>query len=149
MEPVGRLRALVIDSDVQSRAAVRAVLRDAYAPLDACDCADGPSALEILRGWDPDVILVDYALRPMDGLAFVRRVRAGYKTPHRDAPIVLITSHADLDHVAAARRAGVNAVVVRPFSAEALLKAVETAIGRDEASTPVDRRKAEPGRLAG
>lgn len=69
---------------------------------------------------EPSVILLDNSLPGSDGLALTRRLRR-HGGSYSASPIVLMTAAPDLALVAAARDAGVNEIVVKPLSMEALI----------------------------
>lgn len=91
------------------------------------EATDGNSALTILRGgsgWG--LIVSDWNMEPgMNGLPFLKEVRADAALKH--IPFVMITAESKTDNVIAAKQAGVNNYIVKPFNAETLkgkLKAV-------------------------
>lgn len=69
----------------------------------------------------PAVILLDHKLPGGDGLAFTRRLRRDSMSGGQ-TPIILMIEAPDAALVAAARDAGVNEIVVKPISVEALVK---------------------------
>lgn len=91
------------------------------------EATDGVEALKILRGnsgWG--LIVSDWNMDPgMNGLPFLKEVRADASLKH--IPFVMITAESKTDNVIAAKQAGVNNYIVKPFNAETLkgkLKAV-------------------------
>jgi DNA-binding response OmpR family regulator len=93
----------------------------------AMGAADGAEAWDLLRKINPDVILIEWMESDTDGLDFVRRVRTHEEAPNRAAAMFMLTSRGSRIDVEAARKAGVDAYMVKPISALALqvrLKAV-------------------------
>ncbi len=138
-----QLKALVVDNNAFARAQVKAML-GGLEGLDLHEAADGAAGLEVLRNWDPHLVLVDYDMHPMKGLDFTRRVRSGLRTPHPDVPILLMTDHRDLEHVALAQAAGVNAILAKPFTAEGLIREIQGVLVRRAGGG-----QADANRLAG
>jgi CheY-like chemotaxis protein len=140
-----QLKVLVVDNNAFARAQVKAMLAGLEG-LEVHETADAAAGLEDLRHWDPHLVVVDYAMHPTNGLDFTRRVRSGLRTPQPDVPILLMTGHRDLEHMAVAQAAGVDAVLAKPFSAEGLIREIQGLLVRR-----AQRREAEPdeGRLAG
>ncbi|MBC7768161.1 MAG: response regulator, partial [Phycisphaerales bacterium] len=68
-------------------------------------------------------VLADQRMPGMDGLAFIRAVRADEDL--RGARIVMISGAMSDEHAAAARAAGADAVLVKPVSPRALLETIE------------------------
>src|SRR3569623_1492300 len=82
--------------------------------------ADARAALTDMPLWLPDLILVVYEMRPMDGLECTRRVRAGPRE-WCAVPVLLMTGHTSSEHVVAARKAGVDGLVAKPNTVDGLL----------------------------
>jgi CheY-like chemotaxis protein len=71
---------------------------------------------------DPcDVIFCDWVMPGMTGLEFAEKIRTSPDSPNPFVPIVMLTGHTSLDHVHAARDAGVNEFLAKPVSANAIL----------------------------
>ena len=79
----------------------------------------------------PDIILLDWHAHPVDGEAFVRRLRHVENAALAETPVVAVIANADRETVFAARDAGVNVVLLRPFSAAQLLEKVMWTLGQD------------------
>jgi two-component system, cell cycle response regulator DivK len=118
---------LAVDDDPASLALVQATLG-----ADGCEVRTARTpegALEILKTWTPDVILIDIQLRGLDnGLDFARRLKANIAT--RATPIIAFTAYADRESEAEARGAGCDAFLEKPISTTALTAAVRKAADR-------------------
>jgi CheY-like chemotaxis protein len=113
-------RVLVVDDDPAIRRVVCALLDlDEYGVLEA---ADGLSALELVRLERPNLVILDLTMPRLDGLRACRALRSD---PELAGTRVLVLTGRDLpDDWAAARDAGADAYIVKPFSSLALLDAV-------------------------
>ncbi len=100
------------------RRLVRATL-SVIGNFEVSEARDGAAALAEIKRRPPDLVISDLSMRPMDGIAFTRRVRAGTDNP--DVPIIMITGHTDPETMITARAAGVTEVVAKPLTPEALL----------------------------
>jgi two-component system chemotaxis response regulator CheY len=112
------MRALVIDDSRTVRAIIGKILADAG--LDVVDAANGRLGLEQLRR-DPtiDLVLVDWNMPEMDGLEFIKAVRAD---PAYDAiRLVMVTTETEEGQVIRALQAGANEYVMKPFTKEILV----------------------------
>lgn len=78
-----------------------------------------------------DIILLDWNAHPVNGEAFVRQLRRAEHPALAETPVVAIIANADRETVFAARDAGVNVVLLRPFSAAQLLDKVMWTLGQD------------------
>ncbi len=109
------MRAIVIDDSRATRAILRRILADLG--FEVLEAADGSQALQALaRVPDVDVALVDWNMPVMDGLTFVRRVRAS----GGDLTIVMVTTEGDADHLVAALEAGADEYAMKPFTASVI-----------------------------
>jgi two-component system chemotaxis response regulator CheY len=67
----------------------------------------------------PDIIFCDWMMSPVDGLAFLRSLRAKAGTRH--TPVIMITGHATTDHISAALGEGADSYIVKPFNAATVM----------------------------
>jgi len=106
------------------------VLRPAgFATLVA---GDGEEGLKVARAARPDLIVTDFHLPEMDGLAMVRQLRAERRCP----PVILVTVEPSSALAGEARQAGVVEYLVKPFVADDLLAAVNRALGMEKMKAP-------------
>lgn len=78
------------------------------------------AGIDALRAQAYDIIITDYRLPGMDGLAFFNRI----KTSHRKAVKILITAYGDDNLAEASVRAGVNDYIQKPFDMQDIEKAL-------------------------
>src|SRR5215831_846558 len=107
-------RILVVDDEPQLRRIMRTTLTGAGYEID--DAKTGEEALEKLRSFRPDLVLLDINMPGMGGLAACRAIRASAAV----AIIMLTVRDADADKVAALD-AGADDFVTKPFSTPELL----------------------------
>jgi two-component system chemotaxis response regulator CheY len=114
---MSELRALIVDDSSVMRKIVERSLRQAgLDPLVVREAGTGVEALEILRSDRVDLILTDINMPAMDGLEFVRQVRAQNLAP--GVPVVMITTESSEEHVKQAIQAGARGYIRKPFTAE-------------------------------
>jgi two-component system chemotaxis response regulator CheY len=89
------------------------------------DAADGEAALEKIRAKDYSLVISDWNMEPMSGLELLRRVREEVKK--RDMRFLMVTAESKTENVLAAREAGVNSYLVKPFNAQTLRNKIESA----------------------
>lgn len=89
------------------------------------EATDGAMALEKARAKSYDLIISDWNMEPMTGYEFLKEVRAD--TQLKATPFIMVTAESKTDNVIAAKKAGVNNYIVKPFNA-ATLKAKLTAV---------------------
>lgn len=70
----------------------------------------------------PDIVLIDWRMKPIDGLAMVKQIRQDPKSPNPRVPIIMMTGYNAVPRVREARDKGVTEYLVKPFSAHDLAK---------------------------
>ena len=88
---------------------------------------NGVHGLEVLEGFEPDVILTDINMPELDGFGFIDAVR---KQPnHAQTPILVLTTESADELKSKARTAGATGWIVKPFDSEKLIRALELVCG--------------------
>jgi two-component system, response regulator PdtaR len=87
--------------------------------------ADGEAAVELAEQHRPDLVVLDVKMPRLDGIAAAERIAAG-----RIAPVVILTAFSQRELVERARDAGAMAYLVKPFTKDDLLPAIEMAVTR-------------------
>jgi two-component system chemotaxis response regulator CheY len=110
--------ALVIDDSRTVRMIIGKILREIG--MDVLEAANGAEALEQMKQ-HPDVglLLVDWNMPVMNGLDFLRAVRA--QRAHDGVRILMVTSEAQGEQVARALSAGANEYLMKPFNKDVLV----------------------------
>jgi len=112
--------ALIIDD---SRA-MRRILRGIVQPLgfEILEAGDGQEGLNRLTEFAPDVeiTLVDWNMPVMNGLDFVKAVRAN--SEYRDMKLMMVTTETEPAQMARALMAGVDEFVMKPFTSDILVE---------------------------
>ena len=91
------------------------------------DASDGPTALNMIRSKEYGLILSDWNMQPMTGLELLKAVRADDRT--KRWPFVMVTAEAKAENVMAARQAGVNGYVIKPFNLPVLRQKLSAVLG--------------------
>lgn len=129
-----RISILVIEDNDASRRLVMELLRAAgFENLGFA--RDAEEAIDRMQGHNPDLLLLDWGLPGMSGLDLVRAIRGAAVKPDErfanpEVPIIMLTARQRARDVTAARNAGVNEFVVKPFSTASLLRAITSALAR-------------------
>jgi two-component system chemotaxis response regulator CheY len=122
-------KALVVDDDVHMRRLLRSLLLTLGVGR-VFEAADGGSGFDKLRDSKPDFVLTDMAMKPVDGIAFTRRIRLGPDSPNPRIPIIMVTGHTERPHVEAARDSGVSEFLAKPVTAQSLLQRLTEIVER-------------------
>jgi len=91
------------------------------------DATDGSDALSKLRQKRYDLVISDWNMEPMTGLQLLREVRADDEL--KGMPFIMITAESKTENVIAAKEAGVNNYIVKPFNAATLKTKLTAVIG--------------------
>jgi CheY-like chemotaxis protein len=127
MTSLGDIHVLVVDDNKQLRLLLRCMIR-AGGVTRISVAENVADAFEIMRTTPVDLVLVDWKMRPVDGIAFTRRARNDHDAPNPYVPILMVTAHTEISRVAAARDAGVNGFVKKPISSKLLFERMSTAL---------------------
>jgi CheY-like chemotaxis protein len=124
LRPVRSLRVLIVDDDADT-ASTLAMLLDLL-NHEVCAAYDGPTALEVVRTFRPDVILLDIALaRGMNGYQVARQLRN--QAEFQEIILIAMTGYAQEKDRQEAFAAGFDHHLAKPFGLEELKGLLATA----------------------
>ena len=107
-------RCLVVDDSRVIRMIARNMLQELG--FEIIEAENGQVALSACEQSFPDAILLDWNMPVMNGIDFLRALRA---LPGGDAPkVVFCTTENDLDNIRTALEAGANEYIMKPFDNE-------------------------------
>jgi two-component system chemotaxis response regulator CheY len=124
-----KLTVLVIDDQDYVRSIIAQLLKR-LGVARVLECPNGAFALETLEHNQPDVILCDVKMGPVDGLQFLKDVRGGLAGSNPQVPIIFLTSASDRSTVQAAIIHDVDGYMVKPVSAEDLKSKIAGVLNR-------------------
>lgn len=87
------------------------------------DANDGTSALAKMRAHKYGLVISDWNMEPMTGYDLLQQVRGDKSLA--ETPFIMITAESKTENVIAAKRAGVNNYIVKPFNAATLKTKIE------------------------
>ena len=85
---------------------------------DVDDAADGAAAIAKMRTKRYGLVISDWNMAPMTGYELLRQVRADPAIGK--TPFIMVTAESKTENVIAAKRAGVDNYIVKPFNAQTL-----------------------------
>lgn len=127
MTALSDIHVLLVDDNDQMRLLVRCLLR-AGGLTNISDARNVAQAFETMRERSVDLVIVDWMMQPVDGLAFTRMMRWDSASPDPYMPILMLTAHTEASRVAAARDAGVTGFIKKPISTRLLFDRVASAL---------------------
>jgi two-component system chemotaxis response regulator CheY len=111
------IRTLIVDDSTVMRKIVERSLRQAgLNPLVVYEAGSGIEGLDVLKSKEVDLILSDINMPSMDGLEFLRQIKAQNLAP--GVPVVMITTESSEEHVKQAILAGARGYIRKPFTPE-------------------------------
>ncbi len=119
---------LYVDGESQRSAAVQRLLLN----LGAARVQVAESAKEGFKfalGTPCNLVIVEYRLRPTDGIQLVRDIRAVVNYPRALVPILIVSDPVSTDIIAAAFEAGANHFMIRPLHASKMYERIVWALG--------------------
>ncbi len=92
------------------------------------EAADGQEAFQKMQGGSGfGLVISDWNMEPMTGYELLKQVRGDEKL--KGTPFIMITAESKTENVIAAKRAGVNNYIVKPFNAATLKAKISSVIG--------------------
>lgn len=91
------------------------------------EATDGSQALERLRGKQYQLVISDWNMEPMSGLQLLKECRSDEQL--KDLIFIMVTAESKTENVIAAKQAGVNNYIVKPFNAATLKKKLIAVLG--------------------
>ena len=125
------MRILLVDDSRTMRNIMKRAL-ESLDGIEFSEASDGLEAINVMATTPSgfDLILDDWNMPNMDGLAFVQKIREKDKK----TPAMMITTEAEKARVIAAIQAGANNYMVKPFTPETLLAKVNQTLAKCKAA---------------
>lgn len=121
------LPILIVDDYKTMLRIIRNLLKQiAFTNVD--EASDGSDALAKLRDKAYGLVISDWNMQPMTGLDLLRQVRADPAL--RQLPFIMITAESKTENVIAAKEAGVDNYIVKPFNAETLKAKIASVLAK-------------------
>jgi two-component system, chemotaxis family, chemotaxis protein CheY len=127
------MSVLVVDDFATMIRIIRNLLRQlGFSDID--DASDGAAALAKMHSKRYGLIISDWNMEPMTGYDLLLKMRADPGLGQ--TPFIMVTAESKTDNVIAAKKAGVNNYIVKPFNAQTLKAKIEAvfATGEETAS---------------
>jgi two-component system chemotaxis response regulator CheY len=101
--------------------------------LDVDEANDGTAALAKMKERSYDLVISDWNMTPMTGYELLREIRANPQ--HSATRFIMVTAESKTDNVIAAKKAGVDNYIVKPFNAQTLQHKIQ-AVFPDRSAPP-------------
>ena len=117
-------KILIADDEPGVRLLVSRILEEEYIVLEA---ADGEEAVDIAKGQQPALVLMDLMMPKMDGYAACFRVKADQAT--KGIPVVMLTAVGHELNKRYAKEMSADGYITKPFTRESLLEEIRRLLG--------------------
>jgi two-component system chemotaxis response regulator CheY len=108
------MKILIVDDDATTRKLLGLFLK--AKGYEVAYAENGLDGIEKMGREDPNLIISDLNMPYMDGIEFVKTVRAD--PSHQEIPILMVTTEADPEERERAMSIGVNGYLIKPVTAE-------------------------------
>lgn len=95
-----------------------------YYVKEVVEAEDGKQALTLYENQKPDIILSDIHMPHMDGIEFIKNVRAN----DRETPVIMITAHTDKKYLLDAVELHMEKYIVKPIDTDELFEVLEKCV---------------------
>jgi|CXWL01.1.fsa_nt_gi two-component system chemotaxis response regulator CheY len=126
MAAAASIKVLVVDDQLTMRALIRSALQE-IGFRDIEDAGDGEDGFKAMLTRPAHLIISDFNMPKLDGLGFLRAVRAHELT--KKAAFIMLTGRADKELVQRAMQFGVNNYITKPFSPASLRQKIQEVFG--------------------
>ena len=120
------MKVLIVDDSKSMRMIVKRTLKQAgYDQLEFAEAEDGADALEKIEQCPPHLILCDWNMPVMNGIEFLREIRAAGNS----VKFGFVTTESTSEMRAEAKEAGAQFLIAKPFTPETVGKTLRPIIG--------------------
>lgn len=138
---MARLRVLLVDDHALVRAGLRSLLQELADVEVVAEASDGAQALQIAEREQPDVVLMDIAMKGMNGLEAAAKLRE--RQP--GVKIVILSMHTSEEYVLLALRAGAAAYLIKDSATAELGLALNSVMRGETYLSPAISRQVVDG----
>jgi response regulator NasT len=131
MEQISKRRIVVAEDESLIRMDIVETLKDQGFDVVG-EAGDGLKAIELAKQLKPDLMVMDIKMPDMDGLSAAEQIA------QLRIPVVFLTAFNQQELVSRASEVGAMAFLVKPFSPDDLLPAIEVAISRHQQLTQLE-----------
>lgn len=128
----GQARLVIADDHELARAGLRTMLIGQHGIELLAEAKNGREALELCRGLQPDLALIDVRMPDMDGLATCRSIKQEVPATN----VILVTMHENPHYLLEALRAGASAYVLKDVTQRELLATIRRVLRGESVLDP-------------
>lgn len=115
----GKIRILIVDDAAAVRHTIKTMVEMEDDFLVVGEAADGQDAIEAVKKYNPDVVLMDINLPKLDGISATAHIMS-----EKPTGVIMISVEGDREYFRRAMQAGAKDYLVKPFSSFDLASAI-------------------------
>ncbi len=128
---------LIVDDSLPMRAVIkRTLLAAGYGSADVLEASNGRQALKLMEGAWIDLIMTDYNMPEMNGLEFLKQVKA--TELFQEIPVVVVSTEGTDVRIKEFMDAGAAGYITKPFTPEAVRDVIVEILGERDYEEDVD-----------
>ena len=137
------ISVLLVEDDAAIRDMINFSLRQTGFTCEAVE--DGETGLDWLKNQQPDMILLDWMLPGIDGIEFIRRLRANEFLA--SIPVIMLTAKGESEDMVKGLSVGADDYINKPFSPPELIARIKAVLRRCRPMEDDDAQKLQMGEL--
>ncbi len=99
---------------------------------------NGDEGFEVFCYENPDILLVDWHMAPVDGIELIRKIRQDKASPNRVVPVIMMSGYSALTRVSKALDLGATQFLVKPFFSNDLARRIAYVINKPRDFIEID-----------
>ena len=120
---LSNLKVLVVEDNMPMLELTKSLLMT-FGVVHIFTARSGEEGFKVCCEENPDLIIADWNMKPMDGVTMTEKIRNDVPAPNPFVPIILMTGFSEEKRVIAARDSGVTEFLVKPFNARDLYRRI-------------------------
>jgi two-component system chemotaxis response regulator CheY len=122
--------SILVAEDLQPMRTLIVSVLDAFGIGTIYEASNGENAYRLFQKHNPDIVITDWLMEPVDGLEFIRMIRREEKSVNRLVPVIMMTGYSAMQRVTLARDLGATEFLTKPFTGRDLAKRINLIINR-------------------
>ncbi|HEY8963057.1 MAG TPA: response regulator [Alphaproteobacteria bacterium] len=124
-----QISVLIVEDTQPTALMVRSIL-ETFGVTKIYIARNGEDGFEMFCRHNPDIVIADWMMKPVNGIALTHMIRNEPVSPNPFVPVILMTGFSEKSRVMEARDVGVTEFLVKPFQAKDLYKRIVQATER-------------------
>lgn len=133
-----KISVLIVEDNQPMLNLVKSIMKS-FGVEEVYGAANGEKGFELFEKHNPDLVIADWMMSPMDGIDLTKKIRESEGKTNKYVPIILMTGFSQKNRVVEARDAGITEFMVKPFDARDLYKRIVQVIEKPRQFVKADQ----------